>query len=132
MPDGSCLCGDIRFEYPRDAVGVTTACHCGQCRKQSGHVWAIAEVPKVQVSIEGAPCWYSSSPGTERGFCPRCGSVLFWRAEDEDLMSVSLGALDGPTSLKLESHIFVKDKGDYYEIADGLPQHAAFEEDADA
>lgn len=27
-----------------------------------------------------------------------------------------------PTGLKLLGHIFVVDKGDYYDIADGLPQ----------
>ena len=32
------------------------------------------------------------------------------------------GAFDQPSSLKGESHIFVGDKGDYYEIDDGLPQ----------
>jgi len=33
--------------------------------------------------------------------------------------SVALGAIDGPTGLALERHIFVADKGDYYEIGDG-------------
>lgn len=37
-------------------------------------------------------------------------------------MSFSLGAIDGPTGLKLQKHIFVADNGDYYEIADGVPQ----------
>ena len=35
---------------------------------------------------------------------------------------VALGALEGPTGLQLERHIFVAEKGDYYDIADGLPQ----------
>jgi len=30
--------------------------------------------------------------------------------------------LDLPTGLGVSKHIFVKDKGDYYEITDGLPQ----------
>ncbi len=34
-----------------------------------------------------------------------------------------MGAFDGPTHTKLEKHIFVADKGDYYDIADGLPQN---------
>ncbi len=33
-----------------------------------------------------------------------------------------MGAFDGPTHTKLAIHIFVADKGDYYEIADGVPQ----------
>lgn len=30
---------------------------------------------------------------------------------------------DAPTSTRLAMHIFVAEKGDYYEIADGLPQN---------
>ena len=33
-----------------------------------------------------------------------------------------MGAFDKPTGTQLGKHIFVGDKGDYYEIADGLPQ----------
>ena len=36
---------------------------------------------------------------------------------------VALGAFDGPTGTKIKFHIFVADKGDYYDIADGLPQN---------
>ena len=34
-----------------------------------------------------------------------------------------MGAFDAPTDTKLTIHIFVADKGDYYDIADGLPQN---------
>lgn len=34
-----------------------------------------------------------------------------------------MGAFDGPTNTKLAKHIFVANKGDYYDIADGLPQN---------
>ena len=33
-----------------------------------------------------------------------------------------MGCIDDPTGLKLADHIYVGEKGDYYEIADGLPQ----------
>jgi hypothetical protein len=37
-------------------------------------------------------------------------------------LSFSMGAVDGPMGLRLERHIFVADKGDDYDVADGLPQ----------
>jgi hypothetical protein len=67
--------------------------------------------------------WYRSSPKAQRGFCPVCGSFLFWAQDNEDTMSFALGALDGASGLTLEKHIFVDTKGDYYEIADGVPQN---------
>jgi hypothetical protein len=34
-------------------------------------------------------------------------------------IGVSMGAFDTPTNTKLVRHIFVGDKGDYYDISDG-------------
>ena len=34
-----------------------------------------------------------------------------------------MGAFEKPTETKLALHIFVAEKGDYYEITDGLPQN---------
>ena len=33
------------------------------------------------------------------------------------------GSLDPGSGLSTAAHIFVADKGDYYDIADGRPQH---------
>ncbi len=66
---------------------------------------------------------YPSLPdAARRGFCPTCGAFLFWKHNDESTMSFALGAIDGPTGLRLQKHIFTAFKGDYYEIADGVPQ----------
>lgn len=121
MIKGSCLCGDIRFETNAEPQGASM-CHCGQCRKQSGGVWSSAFVPEAALQISGPVAWFDASETARRGFCPRCGSFLFWKAHDEDTISFSLGSVDGPTGLRLSKHIFVADKGDYYDIADGVPQ----------
>ena len=118
---GSCLCGDISFEVQGPIEG-PSICHCGQCRKLSGHVWASAFVPNAQLTITGPVRWYQSSAAAKRGFCPRCGAFLFWKALEEGTTSFALGALDEETGITLEKHIFTSDKGDYYQIADGLPQ----------
>lgn len=122
MLNGSCNCGAITFAITGDTWGVSN-CHCGQCRKQSGNVWASAVVKQTDIAIQGSPNWYESSTDAKRGFCPTCGSFLFWKHDAEASMSFSLGAVDGPTGLAIEKHIFVADKGDYYTIADNLPQH---------
>lgn len=120
---GHCLCGAIRFRGVYDDGHDLRACHCGQCRRWSGHVWA-AILPR-SLTIEGAPRWYRASDTARRGFCPRCGSSLFWQRDGSDVIDVAAGAIDAPTGLRLLGHIFVADKGDYYDIADGLPQEDA-------
>ncbi len=76
----------------------------------------------VDLTIDGPVRWFRSSDSARRGFCPDCGSSLFWQADGADRVSVAPGAVDAPTGLHLAGHIFVADKGDYYDIADGLPQ----------
>lgn len=121
--NGSCLCGEVTFEV-RGVPAGGTLCHCSQCRKQSGHVWASAVIPENDLVLKnhGTLHWYRASDTARRGFCGVCGAFLFWQNDDENTLSFSLGSIDGPTGLRLQKHIFVADKGDYYDIADGVPQ----------
>ena len=118
---GRCLCGAVTYAAEA-APAAPVACHCGQCRRQSGHYWAASQVPEDALAIDGDVTWFESSPGVRRGFCAVCGSVMFWRREGEDTVSVSAGSLDMPEGMRLERHIFTGDAGRYYEIADGLPR----------
>jgi hypothetical protein len=121
MMKGSCLCGNVRIEVT-GPTSFHTYCHCTQCRKQTGHFWATATAPMSAITVTGEVRWYASSTFAKRGFCPTCGSFLFWKANADDEIGFSLGLIDGPTGLTMEKHIFTADKGDYYQIDDGLPQ----------
>ncbi len=120
MTKGRCLCGRVSWQSKSVPTGAAV-CHCGQCRRQSGHVWASAQVPQAELSIVGEPKWFRASETAKRGFCPDCGSFLFWQGDGEDEVSVSLGSIDAPTGIELEKHIFTSDKGDYYKISDDVP-----------
>ena len=124
---GGCLCGALRYKLrgpPRQVV----ACHCGQCRRMSGHYAAATAAARADLEIEDESMlvWYESSPGIRRGFCAICGSSLFWDDASRDNVAIFAGSLDQPSGLGLIEHIFVEDKGDYYEIADNLPRFPAY------
>jgi hypothetical protein len=51
---------------------------------------------------------------------------LFWD-DGSDRIGINMGSLDQPTELKLERHIFVEDKADYYEIDDSLPKFSGLD-----
>ncbi len=119
MTAGSCLCGAVRFRVDGPMRPVI-ACHCAQCRKTSGHFVAATSAPRDRVSIDGDVRWYVSSETARRGFCPICGSSLFWDGAGANL-SIHAGTLEGETGLELAGHIFCADKGDYYDIADDVP-----------
>lgn len=123
MHMGSCLCGAVRFTVAGD-LPPPDACHCSQCRKQTGHFLASTDVLKTALTIEQteALAWFMSSENVRRGFCRTCGSTLFWEPLNRERIAVAMGAFDTPTGTSLGHHIFVADKGDYYAITDGLPQ----------
>ncbi len=121
MLQGSCACGAVAFSVDGPAQGASV-CHCVQCRKMSGHQWASAYASQAAVDIQGPLRWVNLSARAKRGICAQCGAFLFWKAHAEDTMSFALGALDGNTGLLLEKHIFTAERGDYYDIADGLIQ----------
>ena len=112
---GSCLCGAVSYTVSAP-LGAVTACHCGQCRKWSGHLAAAVPAPWDSVAVTGAPTWFASSAGARRGFCGACGSSLFWE-EFDGLVYLMAGSLDDVEGLTMDGHIFYADKGAYYSLA---------------
>ncbi|MEM1376834.1 MAG: GFA family protein [Pseudomonadota bacterium] len=122
---GGCYCGAVTFEVSGPMREVVY-CHCQQCRKQTGSFVGATRADDAQLTIQGGEnlTWYAASEGAKRGFCKTCGSLLFWKRNGSDGTSIMAGSIDKPTGLTSGFHIFCADKGDYYEIADGLPQYA--------
>ncbi|MDG1430664.1 MAG: GFA family protein [Paracoccaceae bacterium] len=120
---GKCECGAVRFEA-EDVRETVHFCHCSQCRRTSGHQWAAtrADNDKFRFISDETLKWYASSEIAKRGFCGTCGSSLFYQVNGADHIGIAAGCIDEPTGLVGGKHIFTASKGDYYDIADGLPQ----------
>ena len=114
---GSCLCGAVSFQITGPLRQVI-ACHCTQCRKQSGHYWALSSAADEDFHLtnEDGLKWYSASDTAIRGFCATCGSTMFWKQNDENKISFSAGTLDEHPELSIAKHIFTDTKGDYYTL----------------
>lgn len=127
MHRGSCLCGAVRFEVDA-ALPPPDACHCAQCRKFSGHFFVSTDVPKETLVVSGSENvrWYQSSEKARRGFCATCGSSLFWEPLAREWIGIAMGAFEQPTRTNVKDHIYVAEKGDYYELTDSLPRHARY------
>lgn len=121
---GKCACGAVSFRT-KGHLREVVYCHCSQCRRQTGHFLASTNVPDVALEVSGQEhvTWFQSSDEAKRGFCSKCGSGLFWKHRKLDYTSILAGTFDTPSSLKASKHIFVADKGDYYDITDGLPKY---------
>jgi len=72
--EGGCLCGAVRFAVRAEPYRVGL-CHCLDCRKHSGSLFAaLAVFPAEHVTVTGPTADYKG-----RHFCPRCGSSVFGR-----------------------------------------------------
>lgn len=120
---GGCNCGAVRYEV-RGPLDPVVNCHCHQCRETHGHFAAYTSAARKDVTLteERGLSWYHASDIARRGFCRLCGGSLFWEGHGKGSIEIAAGTLAGNTGLKSVAHIFVADKGDYYEITDGLPQ----------
>lgn len=114
---GHCLCGAVTYKAKAASHDVRV-CHCSMCRRWTGG-------PLMYIDVEGAPAFtgydqigiYQSSPSGERGFCKRCGSVLFWKVAGKEQYTFTAGSLDAPDGLCLAKEIFIEDKPAFYDFA---------------
>ncbi len=102
---GGCLCGQVRFTITARPK-LQLACHCSNCRKQSGAAFSIsALVPKDDIEFTGTTKTYldTGDSGNEipRVFCPNCGSPLYSVvAARPDAIALKAGAIDNPDWFK--------------------------------
>ncbi len=118
------MCGQVRYEINGDCREII-ACHCTECRKMSGHYTAATATRPENLRLlnDAGLAWYRSSTVAQRGFCKNCGSTLFWKPDSGDRISIYAGTIDGDTGLAVTAHIFMDEKGDYYEIEEGVARH---------
>ncbi|OAA42764.1 Mss4-like protein [Metarhizium rileyi] len=117
---GGCLCEGVRYKitFPPDHnfTAQCSTCQCSQCRKQTGSlVFRVHKIPlsALEYTSDATLTQYRATPSNARGFCTRCGSLLFWRREASDSISMCVGCFDsealrthGRLLTYAERHIF--------------------------
>ncbi|MSP87619.1 MAG: GFA family protein [Alphaproteobacteria bacterium] len=121
---GGCLCGAVRYRVTARLRPVVL-CHCGQCRRWTGHMVAAtaAKLDRFHIESSANLVWYRASTVARRGFCRVCGSSLFWQGDAGDYVAILAGTLDGPTGLTIAQQIYCLDRGDYYPLDPAIPAH---------
>lgn len=112
---GGCRCGGVRYRV-EGALRSVAYCHCEDCRRITGHHMAAsaAAADDLVFAESETLCWYSAQPLVHYGFCNRCGSTLFWKADDKpETVSICAGTLDQPTGLTTTLVLFGDEVADY-------------------
>lgn len=109
--EGVCLCGAIKVSAEtQNEMGV---CHCSMCRRWSGGPMFAVHCG-ANVSFTGAePKRYVSSEWANRGFCPECGTHLFYHLLPSNEYILPAGLFQDE-SFAMTNEIFIDEKPDDY------------------
>lgn len=102
---GGCQCGRVRLTAQVDPAEAYL-CHCRMCQRATGGFAAsFVAVQFADVSWDGEPDWYDSSPIARRPFCSRCGTPLGFRfREGSTKMDLTVGSFDDPSDFRPKHH----------------------------
>lgn len=125
---GKCMCGAVSWSYS-GPVTRSLVCHCADCqRATSSPFTAFIGLHPDHVRWSGLATHYESSPGTFRGFCPVCGTRLYFRSEQwPGDVHVHAATLDEPAAYKPSAQVVMRSKAPWLEELENIPQHQSFE-----
>ena len=123
-----CLCGDFKLEATLPSKWVAH-CHCSLCRRAHGAAFV------TWVGMDATQCvfddpkqrlhWYESTPGAERGFCSRCGTMMFFRSSRwPGELHIALAHFTTPVDRAPQMHAYWEDHVPWANVdpGDGLPR----------
>ena len=123
--EGSCLCGDVHFSYTPPSLWCGH-CHCTLCQRAHGAplvTWVGVSEDGFQFIQQQSLRWYASSDDSERGFCERCGTTLFFRSKRwPGEMHIVRTALPAEIDLKPQGHTHCDTRAAWFPFHDELPQ----------
>lgn len=100
---GSCMCQKVQFSFA-DTPRFVADCVCESCRKAHGAsavCWV--GVKTEQFTLDAGKSflkWYQSSKESERGFCTKCGTRIFFRSSKwPGEIHMALASFDTPHDL---------------------------------
>lgn len=103
---GQCLCGSVTVTAALSRP-MLRACHCDMCRRHtSGPFFSIAADPD-SITVTGDTKSFQSSDWAERGFCPTCGSTLWYATLHDGARNLSAGLFENAGGAPLKIEFFV-------------------------
>ncbi|WP_375383092.1 GFA family protein [uncultured Sphingomonas sp.] len=127
---GGCSCGTVRYTLSAPPLAVA-ACHCTQCRKQSGAAFSVNLIVRASsLAVQGEIATWQDED-TESGapllrdHCGRCGSpIRSVPSASPKLVALKAGSLDDPAPFVPGMHIWTQSKLPWVTIPDGVPSFA--------
>ena len=130
--DGGCSCGAVRFRLTGAPMFVH-CCHCRDCQRQTGSAFAInalTETDRIEIlSGEPEPVSMPTDSGRPHDIyrCPHC-RIAVWSdyGRRPYLRFVRVGALDDPSAIVPDVHIYTRSKLPWVVLPADVPAFAEY------
>ena len=125
---GRCLCGAVTW-CADGPVTRKLVCHCTDCqRATSSPFTAFVGLSPEAVNWVGKINRFESSPGSFRGFCPACGSRLYFRSTRwPGEIHVHAATLDVPEDYQPDAQVVMRSRMPWLDQLEGIPAHHDFQ-----
>lgn len=122
---GSCLCGDITYEFDGDLIA-TAVCHCDHCQRQSGGAFSVNLImQESQVTVSGPIKTYedrgvnNDAVYVYRRFCGNCGSpILSELVEPVGIVALKAGTLTDRSAVQPQVQAWCVDKQPWVDLGE--------------
>lgn len=124
---GRCLCGAVTWAYSGETTR-NLACHCRDCQRATASPFtAFVGLHPDGLRWSGKVNHYQSSPGARRGFCPDCGTRLYFQSTNwPGEIHLHAATLDDPAWYKPDAHVCLSSSPDWVAPADEVPKISGF------
>jgi len=124
---GACACQSVRWEVNENPLR-NVICHCRDCQiALSGPYMATISFDYDKVNWQGEINHYQSSHHTRRGFCPKCGTRLYYHDKRwGNEMHVMAATLDDQSLYQPHCQSMLREKAPWLDRLDHIPQNQGF------
>src|SRR5262245_54559750 len=125
---GKCMCGAVTWTYSGEALH-NVVCHCSDCqRATSAPFTAFLGMKPEQLKWAGRIVHYESSPQTFRGFCPSCGTRLYFQSERwPSEIHVHAATMTDPSKYKPSAQVMMRSRASWLDQLSSIPVFEQFQ-----
>lgn len=125
---GHCLCGGVKW-ISNGSPSRNLVCHCTDCqRATSAPFTAFIGLQIEEVEWFGDINHFESSPGTFRGFCPSCGTRLYFRSTQwPGEIHLHAATLSDPKTYEPTDEVVLRSKAPWLNHMEQIPKYHDFD-----
>ena len=125
---GNCMCGAVAWTYSGE-ITRNLVCNCTDCqRATSAPLTAYMGMKPEQLSWAGEIVHYESSPKIFRGFCPSCGTRLYYRSARWPDVHVHAATMTNPSEYQPSGQTFMRSRAKWLDQLKSVPAYESFQQ----